>query len=250
MFLLIIAILLLVCSLQTSFAGNVTIDDNTTRGGIQHQLDNIAVVDEDTNNKTFLEIKNIDNLTVAKEGNIEIVVRDYKGSVIQSGKVTLKFDNKWSFTVAIKNGTAKFIKTYILAGNNRSLEISYLKDGNNSASSKTTKITVKKGTPKITMNILSNTNSIAITTSVSGVVFNTQKKWHNTLKFYSNNKLKHQKKVPIKVNSYSKGFSVLNYTIKNSNNPITIQSIFNGGSNYYTVSSTSYISKILEDCCS
>ena len=100
-------------------------------------------VDDVNSRRTFTEIKKVNKLKVAKKGNIEVVVRDYKGNIIKNGKVTLKFDNKWSFTVAIKNGIAKFSKTFLNAGN-RSLKISYIKKGNNSASSITTKLLVNK----------------------------------------------------------------------------------------------------------
>ncbi|MCL2116211.1 MAG: hypothetical protein FWH29_08320, partial [Methanobrevibacter sp.] len=79
------------------------------------------------------------------------------------------------------------------------------------------------------------TNKVTLTSSVTGVIFNTQKKWYNTIKFYNNGKLQHQIHVPIKVNSYSAGTSILDYTFKKNHNNMTIQSILNGGTNYNNV---------------
>ena len=107
--------------------------------------------------------------------------------------------------------------------NNRSLEINYVKAGNNSASSKTTNVVVNKGTPKITLNLKPDNfksdtktinNKVTLTTNISGMEFNTQNKWHNTIKFYNNGILQHQVNVPIKINSYNKGFSVQTILLK------------------------------------
>jgi len=64
-----------------------------------------------------------------------------------------------------------------------------LKDGNNSASSIKTNVVVNKGTPKVSLAIKPDTNTITnkvtLTTTVSGMIFNTQNKWYTTLKFYN-----------------------------------------------------------------
>jgi len=101
-------------------------------------------VDSNKSRRTFIEIKNMSNLTVAKKGKINIIVRDYKGNIIKKGKITLKFDNNWLFTVNIVNGVATFSHIYLKDGNNRTLKISYIKNGNNRASSKNTNILVNK----------------------------------------------------------------------------------------------------------
>ena len=101
-------------------------------------------VDPANKRGTFTEIKDISKLTVGKKGNINIIVHDYKGKIIKKGKVILKFDNKWSFTVNIVHGLANFSHTFIKAGNNRLLKISYMKNSNNIASSMTTNVVVNK----------------------------------------------------------------------------------------------------------
>ena len=188
--------------------------------------------------RTFIEIKNMDNLLTAKKGNINIVVYDYKGNIIKNGKVSLTFDNKWTFTVAIQDGVANFSHTYLKAGDNRTLKISYIKNGNNMASSKTCNVRVNKGTPKVNLAISPNkkilNNKVKLNINVSGVIFGVQKKWYNTIKFFNNGILQHQLKVPIKSISYNKGLSVIDYTFKKSHSNMTIQSIFNGNSNYYS----------------
>jgi len=104
----------------------------------------LTFVDPVDKRRTFTEIKNINGLKVGKKGNIDVVVRNYKGNIIQKGKVTLIFDNKWKFTIDIVKGVAKFSKIFNLAGNNRSLKVSFTKSGSNMASSKTTKFVVSK----------------------------------------------------------------------------------------------------------
>ncbi|MCL2115272.1 MAG: hypothetical protein FWH29_03530 [Methanobrevibacter sp.] len=196
-------------------------------------------VDSVNSHRTFIEIKNMSNLTVTKKGKIDIVVSDYKGNIIKEGKVTLTFDNKWLFTVNIVNGLATFNHIFLKAGNNRTLKICYLKDGDNSVSTFTTNVLVNKGTAKVNLATAPKTktitNKMTLTSSVTGVIFRVSEKWYNTIKFYNNGKLQHQIKVPIKVNSYSTGTSILDYTFKKSHNNMTIQSILNGGTNYNNV---------------
>ncbi len=197
-------------------------------------------VDPVNQRRTFIDIVKMNKLVVAKKGLIDIIVRDYQGNPIKSGKVSLIFDNKWSFDVAIVYGIAKFSKTMLKAGNNRLLEIKYIANDNNLVSKLNKNVLVAKGTPTISLtakpNITFVKDKISLTTTISGVVFSSQKKCYNTIKFYNNNQLQYQFKIPIQVNSYSTGTSILDYTFKKSHDNMTISSIFNGEPNYYSVS--------------
>jgi len=68
-----------------SFAG-----DNLTHGSSEKVS---TFVDPVNSRKTFSEIKNINNLLVAKNSNIEVLVRDYKGNIIQVVRLLLNSTN-------------------------------------------------------------------------------------------------------------------------------------------------------------
>lgn len=212
-----------------------TLDIILTFNGDNHDNSSQDKVTTIVKNRPMISIS---NLTVAKRGYINVSAYDKNGKPINSGKVTLQFDNYEIFTTNIVNGVAKFSKLFYKAGNSRLLKIKCFNINDKLIYSRNIRININKGIAKLNLTIKPTTNTITnkikLITNISSVTLNSKKTpWYHTIIFYNNNEFQHKIIVPLKISNKT-AYSVIDYVFKKSHNNMTIYSVFNGEKNYYT----------------